>query len=898
MTPAHDPQQAPAPHARRAHTWRRYLHFWRTRVDADIDDELQLHIELRTRDYAAAGLTESAARAAASRRLGDLTDARRQCLTIGQRRQRRMTRTHMLDALRQDVRFALRMFARQKAWTAIAVLTLALGIGASAAVFSVMRSVVLHPYPLRDADRIVKLWTTNSIQHFEISPSPALVRFWQANSHAFESIQQYASGTVTLTGTGEATTLNTVWMQRDLPRFAGVPLLRGRTFTAEEGADSTSHVAIIGEALWRQRFGGGDVVGARILLNQVPYTIVGVAPATLRIPIPTALLAGPVMIWLPYAGSPLGIPSSIGRLRAGTSIEAAQRELAGLTDNAKSAALYGTDHLLPKLEPLSANRDLKTSADLLAGGVALLLMISCANVAHLLLARGAARRRELSLRRALGASGVRLIRQALTEASLLSLLGCGLGLAAAYGGVALLVKLRPPAHPELAYTHMDGEVLAWALAVSLGTGLLFALVGARQHRSEETADTLKGTSLSGTGTLHHQRVRATLVVTEMALSALLLVGAGLLVRSIMKLESIDPGFDAHDVYTMRFDPPQDRYTSEPAVDHLMNELRARARAIPGVEGVSIAASAPPNTRMAIGGLEAQGRPPEPGGSVFTPRNIIDPAYLPLLGISVLRGRNFDARSADRSEAIISAATARILWHGAPAVGRQFRIAPPKSMGPLPAPWLTVVAVVPDALRRELGEDADLPMVYLPAASSGGFFGVTLIVRASAGLDPSAALHRLSLSIDPLMAPPPVVAMDRAIEQTIAARRFTMLLLSTFAGIAVLLAAIGLYGVIAYSVAQQTREIGIRIALGAMPRNVASMVLMHGAALSLTGLALGLAGSVWGTRLLRSSLFGVGTSDPASLLGVGALLVALSVLACIVPTRRAMRIDPLIAMRAE
>lgn len=450
------------------------MRFWGSRVDADVDDELALHYDMRVRDAMARGMSETAARDAAAARMGDLIRARQQCLTIGYRRKRRMTRTHTIDALRQDVRFALRTFARQKGWTAVAVLTFALGIGASAAVFSVMRSVVEQAYPFRDAGRVMQLWLSDSAQGMATTPSPELVRAWQARSHAFESIQQYAAGTLTLTGAGEPALVNATWMDRDLPRFAGAPMLRGRSFTADEIRDSTAHVVVLSEGLWRQRFGGRDVLGSHILLDQVPYTIVGVESSKLRVP--NVMLDGPTQVWLPYAGTPPAVASAVGRLRKGVTVATAESELANISAHTTLKVQSNSDHLAPQLMPPSATLDLKSSGKLLSLGVVLLLLISCANVAHLLLARGAARERERSIRLALGAGRLRLVRQALTEASLLSLAGCVVGLLAAYGGVALLPRLRPPKLVELQYAHMDAGVLVAAVLVSIGTAVVFALL--------------------------------------------------------------------------------------------------------------------------------------------------------------------------------------------------------------------------------------------------------------------------------------------------------------------------------------------------------------------------------------------------------------------------------------
>jgi predicted permease len=584
-----DPQQTPAPHARRAKNWRRYLQFWGARAEADVDDELQLHAELRMRDYMAAGMPEEDARAAAARRIGDLTEARRQCLTISTRRHRRMTRTHTLDAFRQDLRFALRMLARQKAWTAVAVLTLALGIGASAAVFSVMNSVVLHPLPFHDSDRVVTIWLRNATQGMMTTPDHEVIAAWQANNHTFESIQEYEEGTVTLSAAGEAATLNAIWMQPDLPRFVGMPIVYGRSFTAAEAADSNAHVAIISEALWHQRFGSRDVLGSRILLDKTPYVIVGVAPASLRLH--TVMVSGPTQVWLPVAPGPR--PHwAMGRLRPGVTRDAAQRDLRDITAHVTRSMRSASEGFAPMLVDPAVLTDLKTSATLLSAGVVLLLIIACVNVAHLLLARGASREREISIRRAIGATRSRLARQFVTESCLLAVAGCAAGLALAYGGLRAIIALRPPSLNELAYTRMNGGVLWAAIGVSLTVGVLFALLGTRTGSRDASAESLKATTSAGTGTRRHHRLRATLVITEMALSAMLLVGAALLIRSIAKLERVDPGFDTHNLYTMAFEPPQSSYT--PArTEALANELRTRAAGIPGVREVTVASSAPP-----------------------------------------------------------------------------------------------------------------------------------------------------------------------------------------------------------------------------------------------------------------------------------------------------------------
>jgi putative ABC transport system permease protein len=893
---SYDPQQKPAPQARRAASWRRYLQFWGARVDSDVDDEIHFHLDMLVSDLISRGMSEPDARAAAARRFGDLPGARTACVTIGNRRQRRMTRARTLDALRQDAAFALRTLGRQKAWTAIAVLTLALGIGATTAVFSVVNTVVLRPLPFAHADRLVLLWRSDPTSKMMVSADDDVISAW-AGAHSLEAVQRYGQGELTLTGSGEPAVVVASWIDRDLPQFAGIPLLRGRTFTSEEAADSGSRVVLISEGLWRERYGGSnDVLGKTMALDGRPYTIIGVTSSKLRVP--GVLQNGPTQVWLPRPPkSTLMAHLSMARLRPGVTIEQAEQELAEITKRVPSAQHATSRKFVPKLLPPGRFNGWGDSLSLLSISVAVLLLIACANVAHLLIARGATREREMAIRRALGASGARIARQLLTESVILAAAGCAAGLGVAKLGLEAFVAMRPPRLEQLGYTTLDGRVLGTALVIAAATGIIFGLIGAMHTARHGTAESLKGTALSGTAAPRAYRLRSTLVVTEMALSAMLLVGAVLLVRSVINLQHVEPGFDTENLYSMSFRIAQRVSPSEAETKRLAIEALDGARRIPGVKSATIAASAPPEASYMIGELQVEhGTTPKDAAS-FNAINEVRPDYFSVLGIPIIAGHGFESGSEKRGDVVINEGMARKLWPGTSAVGRHFRFAPPPGM-PDKGEWNTVVGVTADAVVRGLSEDRGAPFVYMPSETGTSFTGFTLVVRMASGVDAAQALRRLSLSIAPSLAPPPVTSIEHAFAASISTQRFTMAVLSIFAIVAVLLAAIGLYGVISYMVTQRTREIGIRIALGATAREVARVVALRGLVLSVIGLSIGLTASVWGTRVVQKTLYGVGATDPMSF-GAGAvLLLAVSVIACVVPTRRAMRVDPIIAMRAE
>ena len=896
-----DPQQAPAPRARQARTWGRYLHFWERRVERDVDDELDFHVEMRTRDNLARGMSEADARADAIRRLGDLHAARVACIATDTRMERRMSRARWVDALRQDLRFALRSSGRQKGWTAIAVLTLALGIGANTAVFSVVNSLLLHPLPYPQLDRVRILFQEPSEGNgtgmsVMISPNVNFVREWRASARSFEAIEAYGTTDMGLRqGDGVPAVVHAARVQPSFMGFAGVQPLLGRGFLPSDLDAEAGQVAIIGEPMWRARFGADpSIVGKALTLDGKPYTVIGVAPAELQLP---QLDQPGTDVWLPLdlaRQTNLGL-AVIGRLRDGALQADAAKELDSLAARSEASlanpAQRMSSRFRTKLVPPRELVGFRDSLLMLAGAVALVLLIACANVAHLMLARAATRQRELAVRAALGAGRARLLRQLLTESLVLAAAGCVGGIVVGWLGLQAIVAVRPPSLGELGAVRMEPIALGVAALISVVTGVLFGMVGAVQSARHGTHDALKAGTLSASGTRRQQRLRSALVVSEIALSTCLLVGATLLVRSVIHLQSIDLGFDSRNLYGVEVALPQG--PDGRPVGHLAfyDQLIERARAIPGVRAVTLAGGAPPRRSFMVGALHIEGKPAPPAGSSsFIPFSPVSGDFFRFMGIRLLEGTMFTDTSAKAAQVIVNEGMARKQWPGKSAIGQRLRV----SFGS-DGDWMTVVGVVADARTGGVTSDPGDAMIYTPV---GHAFSLAALVRTSGGGDPIGQLRAVAASIDPNLPPPDVTAVDDAVRQGIARPRFTMLLLAAFSVLALVLSAVGLYGVMAYAVAQRTREIGIRIALGATRRTIARAVIGQGAGLALAGVAVGMLAAAWGTQLLQKMLYGVERTDALSFAAGAAVLLATALLACVVPMNRAVRVDPQIAMRAE
>lgn len=889
-----DPQAVAPPRAEQARVWRRYLRFFGPKGVADLDDELQFHVDMHVRDLVARGMSEADARAATAKRLGDLAAIRRACVAITNRRQRRMNRAQIFDALVQDVRFAGRTLGRQKGWTVVAILTLALGIGASSAMFSVVNHLLLNPIAYPDASRIVLVFhqpaqgnTTG--MNVMMTPSGRVVSAWRTGARSLDAIEPYTMTDATMERSGQAPSIvHTASILPSFTKFAGQRPIIGRSFSAAEARGEAS-VALLSEGAWRSQFGSdNNLIGKALRIDGRPLTIVGVMPATFQLP---RTIVGEVDLWLPLdleRADKDGL-LTVARLRPGVSPEAAARELDDIYQRVatqdKSIVRFTT-----RAVPPSSMLDYKSSLVLLMVAVALVLLIACANVAHLLLARASWREREMAIRAALGAGTGRLFRQLLTESLLLSVAGSIAGLAIGWVGLHVLVSVRPEGLSDLAAARMDGMTLAVTLALSVLTGLAFGLIGAVQASRHSTHESLKSGSPGTSAGRSHGRARSLLVVTEMALCTTLLVAAALLLRSIIHLRTVDPGFDTRGLYAVEI-PVANRFKTPAAKGAFFRELSERTRALPGVQGWTVAAAAPPGSAFLIGALQLEGEPNPPAGvNAFLNYNAIQSDYFKIMGMRLVEGTTITDTSIAAGQVVVNEGFVKKHWPGQSGLGHRLRIVFDGQ-----EPWRTIVGVAADAHTRGVTVSSSEPMLYVPG---GAYFSSTLIVRTTGDARFVPTLARIVAGIDQRLPLAQVTAVEDAMNTSIARPRFTMFVLMVFTLVAVGLAAVGLYGVLAYTVAQRTREIGIRMALGASRGDVARLVIVKGLVLAAIGGVLGLVAARLGVRLIGKMLYGVEQTDLIAFSGGAAFLVAIAVLACLVPTRRALAIDPTIAMRAD
>ena len=691
----YDPLTAPAPNADRAAKLRRYLRFWRPSAQGDVDDELAFHIDMRSRDYMARGLSEPAARREAARRLGDLAAARAECIAITSRRERRMTRAQIVDAFAHDVRFAWRTLGRQKGWTAVAIATLALGIGANTAVFSVVNTLLLHPLPYPNANRVVFVYLeptrgNNTGMSVMVLPEMRVVRAWKENARTFEAFEAYTTEDRSIrTADGVPASVHVASV---LPLFAAFTATRptiGRSFSESDITDG-SRVAVLSEPFWRGRYGADpDIVGKPIELDHQPYTVIGVMPTGYRLPHLDDAISD---VWLPLdlRNDSLAV-QILGRLRANTTVAAAKRELDDIlvrtaADKSRNAMDFGI-----KLTSPAELVSFRQSLLLLSVAVALVLLIACGNVAHLLLAKTAARQRELAIRSAMGASRARLVRQLLTESLILASAGCVGGVVVGWLGLRALVALRPDSLAELGEAHMDGTTLLVTMGLAALTGLIVGVLGTMQTARFSANNALKAGALSLSHSKRQRRFRSLLVMSEMAVSTVLLVGATLLVRSIIHLQSIDPGFDPARLYGVQI-ALQQQYAAPVARNAFLQDLAERLRHAPGIEGVTIAAGAPPSRNFIIGALQVEGEPVPPDGTTsFIDYNGVAPEYFRFMGIRIVEGSTITDTSKAAGQAIVNAGFARKYWPSGSALGHRLRVVY-KGQGE----WKTIVGVAADA----------------------------------------------------------------------------------------------------------------------------------------------------------------------------------------------------------
>ena len=803
--------------------------------------------------------------------------------------------TDLLDDIRRDVRVGLRSLRRSPAFTLVAVLCLALGIGANAAIFSVINAVLLRPLPYAEPDRLVRIYESYG-KGGQGSVSVPNFRDWREQGTAFSQLAAWQSGSFNLQGDPEPAHLQTVAATPNLFALLEARPLRGRAFAP--GQDEHS-VAVVSERLWRTRFGADpSLVGRTVRLDGAPYTVIGVMPAAFDFP-PGETKTDVWTLFQPsekQAGTRgAHFLAVVGRLREGMSLDQASaqlREVAARLEKAypnqqtgRSVAVY------PLRETVVGSS--RPALLVLFGAVALVLLIACANVANLLLARAAVRRREVAVRLSLGASRTRLVRQFLAESLVLSLAGAVLGALLAGWSLSALAPLVQSALPLTGSIPLDGRVFAFLLAVAVLSGLAFGLVPALQASREDVRDTLseagKATASGG-----QQRFRSTLVVGEIALSLVLLIGAGLLLRGFLALSGTAPGLSAENVLTAHVAVPAEKLQGSAL--RVFQPVLENVRRIPGVRSAAVVSMLPIQNAWTNAGYEVEGRPPSPPGqSPVAEWRVASPQFFETLGIPILQGRDFTENDGGLGKRllIVNDSLARQQFPGENAVGKQLRI-------DAEAPH-TIIGVVGSV--RQAGLDHEpLPEIYFPHLMPGAesWLGdAILVVRTSVPpASVASAVREAVKSVDPGLPLFQVMTMEDVVSQSLASRRLNLWLLAIFAGMALVLSAAGLYGVISYLVAQRTREIGVRIAMGAQARDVLRLILGQGVRLTAVGIVLGLLGAVAFTRVLESLLYGVSARDPFTFAAIAALLALVALAATWLPARRASRVDPMVAIRNE
>jgi putative ABC transport system permease protein len=861
----------------------------RRRWESEVEEEILNHLTIRAERLVALGLTPQAARDEAIRRFGPLEESRRQMMDAAAHRESYMRRKEAFTEFRQDISFAARTLMRNKGWAAVAIVTLALGIGATTAVWSAASSVLLHPLTYPDADRVVNVnllpGAGNSTGvDVVVSADVRLVRAWRAESRSFEAIEPYSMSGMALGTGGDAEDVVTATILPSFVAFTGQRPLMGRVFNWAEAR--SGGVAMLAENFWRTRFGADPaILGRTLMLGGRSVVVIGVMPAAMM---PPRLGGRPTAVWLPLDLSRDSLSyRAVGRLRPGVDPAIAQRELDSI---AVRSGVFEAK-VLPFRAAITApgqTVSFRESLLMLAGAVMLVLLVAAANVAHLLMARAIARQREVAIRTSLGASRGRLVRQMATETLVLTAVGCALGAALGYLALAAMVKMRPPTLSELQLARIDWPAMALVIGASLVCALVFTLVAAGGTAMRESSLVLRGATLSAVSRAG-ERLRSSLVITEMALSAMLLVGAVLLMRTVIELQQMELGFDPKNLHVIVPSLPEATYTTPQARLAAVRQVAAAVRAVPGVDDVAVTDALPSYRNFSVGTLEIQGqRRPTERTTSFIDVGRITPAYFRVLRAQLVEGRLPD--STISTEIAINEGYARKQWRDGGALGKRVRVFYESEENP----WLTIVGVVRDISTMGPVGDKAAPFLYTSLSETDN----PGIIYRTDGKDATVA-QALAISKSTL----PGVRFrqhvtEKIIADTLAPSRFIMLLMTGFTALAVILAAIGLYGMMAYAVAQRTREIGIRIALGATRRRIARAVVGRAALMGLTGAAIGLLLAMWGTRAIEGTLYGVSRLDATSFAIGGVCLVAIAVIASLVPMRRAVAVDPMTAIRAD
>ena len=850
------------------------------RVERDLDDEIETHLRLLAERYVRQGMTEDEAAQAARRQFGNVT--------LLKEVNREMRGIRFIDTFFQDVRYGVRMLRRNPGFTFVAVLTLTLGIGANTAIFSVVNAVLLRPLPFKEPNRLMMVWERRPTSG-DVNLPVAAYEFsaWRERAQSFESLALIQAVGLNLTGNGEAESIKAWQVSAEFFSLLGVPMLRGRAFAEEEDQTGRDGIVILNQKFWQRRFAADhDIVGRTIRLNDQSFTVVGIMPSLDLMP----------DVWLPLdlaglktnAGGHDGF-NVMGRLKAGIRLEQAQTELAQIARQLEqSDPVNNTGHGV-QLVSLHENTVGKVSRALwvLFGAVAFVLLIACANVANLLLTRSVARQKEIAIRAALGATRLRVIRQLLTESLLLAVLSGSLGLLLARWLTDLLPKIEAVNLPRLEQISIDGKVLAATIGFSLLTGLLTGIAPAWHSFTPNLSQRL----LEGTRGLNRSRNSSVLVVLELALTLILMVGSGLMLKSFVRLMRVDPGFSPANVLRLDLSLPALRYAKAEQQALFYEQLIERLKTLPGVETVGATSQSPLLGNGNWGAVAIEGRPmPSPGQETYVAVTSISADYFRTMRIPLTQGRaftEFDGAQA-AGVVIINETMARQFWSHENPVGRRLRA----DGGSL----LTVAGVVGDVRQGGLNARPN-PEMFMSHQQAPNASLAVMVRTAIDTLSLAASVREQVKGLDPDL-PVPFTTMEQHLSTSVAGQRFNALLLGSFSALALGLALVGVFGVISYSVAQRTHEIGVRIALGAQRRDVFRLVIGQGLMMVLLGVSIGLLGASALTRIIADLLYEVSPVDAATFVFMSSLLAGVALLACWIPARRATKVDPLQALRHD
>jgi putative ABC transport system permease protein len=814
-----------------------------------------------------------------------------------------------LETFWQDLRFGSRTLRRSPGFAVIAVTTLALGIGANAAIFSVVNAVLLKPLPWAEPDRAVMIWSRWTAFEKTWVAEGEVVQY-RRRSRALSDVAAWGEGQVNLTGDGEPERVSAAAVTANTFATLGVQPLFGRTFTETEDVPSGPNVVVLGHGLWQRRYASDrTIVGRTIQIQGQPFEVLGVMPPDFVLPTDFEN-PQPTQLWTPLRMDPASMDHgnhglyAAARLAPGATVRRAADELHGIARAMTNEGLYPVQMQFDTVT-VSLSEEVvgpvRRAVWLLFGAVAFLLLIACANVANLLLARAEARQREMAVRSALGAGAARVVRQLLTESLVLSAVSAVAGLLIAYGGVRFLAWWNPENVPRVSNVSLDPSVLLFTAVIAVLTSMLFSVVPALRSLSPDLTDSLKegGQNVSGGGA--GQRFRNALVIVEMALAVVLLVGAGLMIRSLWALQRVPLGLDPSGVLTMRVSLPQAAgYKTPEQVVAFYEQLMDRVRRLPGVRAAGAARSLPLGSTIGDFGLQVDGYIPTPGTNAKGDWQIITDGYFEAMGERIVRGRPINA--ADTTDAmpvaLINEEMARLYWQGRDPIGGRLKIG-----GNPSRPWVTVVGIVADVrhngITERIKEKFYVPHRQWHKSVGNPIRAMTLVIKADG--DPAALTGPVRQAVRALDANLPVAdvrTMDAVVDATLSTPRFTGVLLGVFATLALVLSAIGIYGVLSYVVSRRTREIGIRVAIGAGRREVLRLILRSGVGLALTGIALGTVAAVWASRLMRNLLHDVSPGDPLTFASVGVCLAMVAILASLVPAWRATRVDPVVALKSE